>query len=100
MSIGDVTTRMRGFSTRLANKMQRPKRTLSPSARPVTSRRIKRNGTLFHAKMALGHKNARRCPANTVRMPQWNGTEPQNSVRPSRNCEEIYENVKGRARSR
>jgi hypothetical protein len=61
--------------------------------KPVTSRVIKRTGILFQASVACGNRNAMRCPANTTRIPMWNGTVPQKSCLPSRNCEESDETV-------
>ena len=72
----------------------------SAAASAVDSRTKSRTGTMFQRVIPRGQRKPTRCPKKSVRIPRWNGTEPQNSSFVSRNCEERLEKVNGSRRYR
>ena len=94
MSILEVTAMTLGVVSRLMIRLTSPTRRLRPKAKAVASRMTSRTGLPFQARTARGTRKAVRCPASTTNRPKWNGTLPQKSLRPSRNCDDSDETLK------
>ena len=61
---------------------------------PVTSRMIKRTGTLFHVSVAWGRRSDQQVSDEHRQNPDVEGDVPQNRLLPSRNCEDREVTVK------
>ena len=91
ISIREVTGFKRGFLNLRTKRVTNPNSTIIPNMNEVTSIIISLRGWLLKARTVLGIKNATKCPKNKNRMPQWKGTDPQNSCLPSKNCDDSDE---------
>ena len=83
-----VTARILATPTRREISIPSPNKAHSARANPVISSRYNRIGARFHTSRLPGRTSATKWAPRITRMPQWNGTDPQNNRRLPKSWEE------------